>query len=81
MVAFDIKRIEAYPYPKMLKKKNREYCVTILYGPVSHYHWSRYYKEEISDQWSERVLQKQKKMTPDLHVHQASHPPELYDHG
>ena len=28
-----------------------------------------------------RVLQKQKKMTPDLHVHLASHPPELYDHG
>ena len=22
-----------------------------------------------------------KKMTPDLHVHLASHPPELYDHG
>ena len=21
------------------------------------------------------------KMTPDLHVHLASHPPELYDHG
>ena len=77
MVAFDIKRTEAYPYPKILKKKMEN--TVSLFGIVPSL-------IAIEIDTAKRKFRTNgqsvyRKMSPDLHVHLASHPPELYDHG